>query len=95
VVPIARLRVGERVRVELNGRPVEVVRAASGAVTARSLLCTHQGCEVVWEPAESAYVCPCHAGRFDPDGRVAAGPPTSPLGTLDVRVRGTDAVVGG
>ena len=45
---------------------------------ARSLLCTHFGCRVVWEPARGQrYRCPCHQGWFDADGRPVAGPPTA------------------
>lgn len=95
VVPLARIPPGERVRVEVNGRPVELLRAVSGALTARSLLCTHQGCEVFWVEEQRAYFCPCHEGRFDPEGRVASGPPPAPLGTLRVELRGADALVGG
>lgn len=95
VVPLARIPAGERVRIEVNGRPVELARDVAGAITARSLLCTHQGCEVFWVEEKGAYFCPCHEGRFDPDGRVASGPPPAPLATLRVELRGSDALVGG
>jgi len=94
-VPLTRIPPGERIRVEVNGRPIELVRAVSGALTARSLLCTHQGCEVFWVEVQRAYLCPCHEGRFDDDGRVASGPPPAPLATLRVELRGADALVGG
>jgi Rieske Fe-S protein len=32
------------------------------------------------------YVCPCHGGAYDRDGRVVAGPPPQPLQRLAVRV---------
>lgn len=95
VVPLASIAPGARLRVEVNGRPVELSRDAAGAVTGRSLLCTHQGCEVAWVPEESLYRCPCHEGRFDAEGRVAAGPPTGPLPSVAAVVRGGDVVVGG
>jgi len=79
VVPLAALPPGERVRVLDGEDPVEIVRHPDGTVTARSLWCTHMGCEVRWHPESSEYVCPCHDGRFDADGRPLAGPPSRPL----------------
>ena len=80
---------------EVRGKPVEVRRSAEGDLTALSLLCTHQGCEVSFSPEESAYLCPCHEGRFHPEGGVAGGPPTAPLARLRVERRGSDVLVGG
>jgi len=82
VIPLASLPVGERVRVLHGELPVELVRQADGTVTARSLWCTHMGCEVRWHPEANQYVCPCHDGRFSADGRPIAGPPTRPLRRL-------------
>ncbi len=53
--------------------------AGAGTVVARSLLCTHQGCEVAWQPDPDHYVCPCHDGRFDAAGSPVYGPPRQPL----------------
>lgn len=64
--------------------PVEILRAGDD-FRARSLLCTHQGCQVQWKPAEEGYFCPCHQGRFDAGGRPVAGPPREPLRDLVVR----------
>lgn len=91
--PLDRFPEGLRVTVPVAGRPVEVMRSASG-VTARSLLCTHQGCEVSWEEAENAYVCPCHEGKFDAEGRPKEGPPPKPLAVLPARVEGSFLLVG-
>jgi Rieske Fe-S protein len=44
-----------------------------------SNVCTHKGCAVKWEPGQSNFVCPCHAGTFDLQGRVVSGPPLAPL----------------
>jgi len=82
VVPLAALPVGERVRVLHDEMPVELVRQPDGSVTARSLWCTHVGCEVTYRPETDEYECPCHDGRFAADGAVLGGPPTRPLRTL-------------
>lgn len=91
--PLKRFPEGRRVTVAVSGRPVEVLRTASG-VSARSLLCTHQGCEVEWEEKEGAYVCPCHEGKFDAEGRPVEGPPPKPLATLPARIEGDVVLVG-
>jgi Rieske Fe-S protein len=57
-------------RVLYQGFPVEVRRADDGTVAARSLLCTHTGCEVVWMPQRQLYHCPCHEGLFDVAARI-------------------------
>jgi len=91
--PVARFPEGERVTVSVAGRPVEVLRTAS-SLTARSLLCTHQGCEVAWSEAAQAYVCPCHEGKYDAEGRPKEGPPPKPLATIAARLDGDSVVVG-
>jgi len=90
-VPLAELPDGVRVRRELGTVPVEILREGE-AIVARSLLCTHQGCEVQWRPEDREYFCPCHEGRFDADGQVIEGLPPRPLRTYTVR-READVVV--
>ena len=92
-LPLEQFPAGVRVTVRVSGRPVEILRSDSG-VTARSLLCTHQGCEVAWSDAESAYRCPCHEGRYDSEGRPKEGPPPKPLPTLPARIDGSLLLVG-
>jgi Rieske Fe-S protein len=92
-LPLAGFPVGTRITASISGRPVEILRSASG-VSARSLLCTHQGCEVSWSEADRAYVCPCHEGRFDSEGRPMEGPPPKPLPTLPARIEGALLLVG-
>ena len=93
-VPIAELPLNRRVRFVHDGKAVELMRTAEG-VTARSLLCTNQGCEVRWVEADRIYLCPCHDGRFDDTGQPIYGPPREPLRPLDVTLTATAAVVDG
>lgn len=51
-----------------------------------SATCTHLGCRVRWDATSELYVCPCHGGAYDRQGRVVAGPPPAPLQRLAVRV---------
>ena len=93
-IPFARLPDGARVVLPVHGRPVEFLRSGRD-VAARSLLCTHMGCEVAWVEGAASYVCPCHEGRFDAEGQVLAGPPPKPLRLLRVTVSGADLLVEG
>lgn len=51
-----------------------------------SATCTHLGCQVRWEAAETKFRCPCHGGVFDAQGRVVEGPPPRALDRFDVRI---------
>ena len=94
-IPLSELSPGRRVRVVHREIPVEVTRDASGEVTARSLLCTHMGCEVRWIESSSSYHCPCHGGVFDASGMAVAGPPTRPLAEVPTRIIDSTLWVGG
>jgi cytochrome b6-f complex iron-sulfur subunit len=92
-VPVAAVPAGGRAVFEHGGEPVELRRTAGG-VHARSLLCSHYGCRVEWQPERRQYVCPCHQGTFDADGRPVSGPPIRPLRTIPVALSGETALVG-
>ncbi len=62
-----------------HGRRVAVYRDPAGAVFRMSPVCTHAGCIVHWNQAEHTWDCPCHGGRYTPDGRRFAGPPMHDL----------------
>jgi cytochrome b6-f complex iron-sulfur subunit len=49
--------------------------------------CTHLGCLVPWQEDEQHFVCPCHAGRYSPEGEVISGPPPKPLSLFKLEVK--------
>jgi glycine/D-amino acid oxidase-like deaminating enzyme/nitrite reductase/ring-hydroxylating ferredoxin subunit len=63
----------------VDGERLAVYRDGRGKVQARSAVCTHMGCIVRWNPAETTWDCPCHGSRFDVDGSVIDGPAVKPL----------------
>ncbi|HEX6713176.1 MAG TPA: FAD-dependent oxidoreductase [Thermoleophilaceae bacterium] len=56
-----------------------VYRDEDGGLHAVSLRCTHLGCLLRFNAAETSWDCPCHGSRFDVDGAVLEGPAVSPL----------------
>jgi menaquinol-cytochrome c reductase iron-sulfur subunit len=60
-------------------RVVYVVKKADGEIKALSNICTHLQCDVHWEPSRGNFLCPCHGGMYDIDGRNIGGPPPQPL----------------
>ncbi|RNC66652.1 MAG: cytochrome B6 [Desulfuromonadales bacterium] len=71
---------------DFRGTTGVVVRTKSGQLVAFSAICTHLGCIVQWEKDKQDFLCPCHAGRYSPDGAVIAGPPPKPLPRLPFSV---------
>jgi Rieske Fe-S protein len=53
---------------------------------ALSAVCQHLGCRVHWDETRQQFLCPCHGGTYDRNGRVVAGPPPRGLERLNVRV---------
>jgi menaquinol-cytochrome c reductase iron-sulfur subunit len=68
---------------------VWVRRAAGGGqdVTVLSPVCPHLGCSIRWHPDQAEFLCPCHKGVFDSDGKRIGGPPPRGLDTLEWQVR--------
>ncbi|MFN2581528.1 MAG: ubiquinol-cytochrome c reductase iron-sulfur subunit [Candidatus Dormibacteria bacterium] len=60
-------------------RVVYVLRKADGTVKAFSNICTHLQCDVHWETRLQQFLCPCHGGLYDIDGKNIGGPPPQPL----------------
>ncbi len=93
-IPLGELPVGASKQITYAGAPALVMRSQDG-VLALSLVCTHLGCQVKWDPAQRVFHCPCHDGKFDEFGDVIAGPPPLPLERLMVKSMPDRLVVGG
>jgi Rieske Fe-S protein len=57
-----------------------------GKLRVFSSTCTHLACNVIWREEEEVFVCPCHSGQFDANGKNIAGPPTKPLAVLEHKI---------
>jgi glycine/D-amino acid oxidase-like deaminating enzyme/nitrite reductase/ring-hydroxylating ferredoxin subunit len=87
---LAEVGPGEAAVVSQDGNDVAVHRSSDGMLSAVSAACTHMGCVVAWNGAESSWDCPCHGSRFATDGRVLHGPATKPLKPVDLTSRSED-----
>ncbi|WP_327287266.1 FAD-dependent oxidoreductase [Streptomyces sp. NBC_01198] len=70
---------GEGAVVRVHGSRCAVYRDDDGVLHAVSARCSHLGCLVAFNAAETTWECPCHGSRFDVDGAVLQGPAVRPL----------------
>jgi Rieske Fe-S protein len=65
-------------RLRTRGQHLFVVRTGDGETAsdfkALSPVCPHKGCSVEANEKDSAFVCPCHDGKFNLDGGYKSGP---------------------
>lgn len=59
-----------------------------------STRCTHLGCPARYTEAARSFLCPCHGGTYDIEGRVTAGPPVRPLDRFETFVKNGRVFVG-
>ena len=82
---VADLAPGEAAVLVEGAERVAVYRDDAGAVHAVSPVCTHMGCTVTWNTAETTWDCPCHGSRFTCDGQVIQGPAVKDLEAKEVQ----------
>jgi menaquinol-cytochrome c reductase iron-sulfur subunit len=56
--------------------------------------CTHLGCAFSWNSEMKQFLCPCHGGRFDAEGKRIAGPPPRPLDRYETRIEDNTLKIG-
>jgi len=59
-----------------------------------STRCMHLGCPVRFVEASQRFICPCHGGVYDFEGKRTGGPPVRPLDRFYTRVRNGNVEVG-
>jgi len=76
------------------GKTTAYVRKSTGddeidgedGFVAISTRCAHLGCPVRYVESAANFICPCHGGVYDFDGKVIGGPPVRPLDRFQTRV---------
>ena len=74
-----RLRENQGAIVRIAGKKLAAYRDPEGELHVMSPVCTHMGCYVHWNEAETSWDCPCHGARFAPKGQLLNGPAVSDL----------------
>ena len=82
------------VRSRTENDPPSLPESDSDPYIAVSTRCMHLGCPVRYIDAAKRFVCPCHGGVYDFDGRVEGGPPVRPLDRFYTRVNNGQVEVG-
>ncbi len=70
----------------VSAQSVYVHRSGDGNFKVLSAICPHLGCSVSWQQGQEEFVCPCHGGRFAPDGKHISGPPPRGMDPLPTRI---------
>jgi Rieske Fe-S protein len=73
------LEVGQGGLLESEDGTIGGYRDVDGVLHTVKPVCSHLGCPLTWNAADTTWDCGCHGSRFDPDGKVLDGPATSPL----------------
>ena len=84
VPDVEHLAPGEGGIVDIDGETVGAYRDEAGNVSAVSVTCTHLGCTLAFNDAETSWDCPCHGSRFTTDGEIICGPAVRMLDRLDI-----------
>ncbi len=66
----------------------------AGETFALSSVCSHLGCLVDWSRSKKRFLCPCHGGSYDIEGRVLSGPPPLPLTRIPLKMEGEKVFAG-
>lgn len=74
-------------------KSVWVVKLSTGEIHVYNPHCTHLGCAFAWNRDQERFLCPCHGGVYDLNGRVLAGPPPRPLDTMEHTIDGDRLIV--
>jgi Rieske Fe-S protein len=64
---------------EIDNKKLAVYRDETGEIHAFAANCTHMGCIVHFNEAETTWDCPCHGSRFDINGEVIHSPAAKKL----------------
>lgn len=57
--------------------------------------CTHLECGVNWIASSKQFICPCHGGVYDMQGKVMSGPPPKNLSQRVIKLVGNSVMLGG
>jgi glycine/D-amino acid oxidase-like deaminating enzyme/nitrite reductase/ring-hydroxylating ferredoxin subunit len=74
VKELSELANGEACLADWEGKKVALYKDEQGKIHALDPVCPHAKCIVAWNNAEKSWDCPCHGGRYAPNGALLTGP---------------------
>ena len=77
-----------------EGSPETYDYESAESYIAVSTRCAHLGCPVRFVQAAGNFICPCHGGVYDFEGKVIGGPPVRPLDRFQTRVTNGQVEIG-
>ena len=71
--------------------PIILIHLDNGQFVAYSAICTHEGCQVQFDPSLKDIVCPCHGAVYDPyhNAQVIGGPAPYALQNVPIQYNPT------
>lgn len=72
---------------------VWVIRQEDNSLSVFSTNCPHLGCGIDWGQAENKFLCPCHGGIFDVDGKTLAGPSPRGLYAYETKIENNNILL--
>ena len=96
VGPVDDLAVGQSKTIHTPTGETFVMARTPDGFRVLSDVCPHLGCRVHWERDKDRFLCPCHMGIFDAEGKAVSGPPAEAnqdLTRLDTLIRGNSVFV--
>ena len=75
----ASLPLGHGGIVTVDGKRYACYRDEKGKLHKIPAFCQHMGCELMWNPDEKSWDCPCHGSRFDEEGVLLDNPATDDI----------------
>lgn len=85
---LAALTPGDGAVWDIDGDQTAVYKDTDGRIHAVSAICTHLGCTVEFNAADTTWDCPCHGSRFATDGTVIHDPAVDDLAPAQVPAAG-------
>ncbi|BBO15983.1 cytochrome b6-f complex iron-sulfur subunit [Candidatus Brocadia pituitae] len=72
---------------------VWVLRKEDDSLKVFSVNCPHLGCGINWGEDEKQFLCPCHEGVFDINGKVLSGPAPRSLYSYETKIENDNVLV--
>lgn len=76
-----------------DGTDAILFKTKDEKVYALSRICTHEGCSVDFDAAQSKLICPCHGATYEAaDGNVISGPTQRNLKKINIKIDGDNVL---